>query len=139
MATIIQISNADRNLSSFCKALRAVGLEETLSEKGPFTILGPSNLAFGRLLAMNFEEFLDPAHASELTDLLCNHILVGKTMLTDFRDGQKLKTINGKDVTVAIKNDEVHINGAKILARDRQGTNGVVHLLDAVYTIRAAT
>jgi uncharacterized surface protein with fasciclin (FAS1) repeats len=137
MATILQISNADRNLSSFCKALRAVGLEDTLREKGPFTILGPNNVAFGQLLAMDFDEFLDPVHAAALTDLLCDHILVGKNMLTDFRDGQTLKTIKGKDVIVTIKNNEVHINGARMLARDWQGTNGVVHVLETMYAVRA--
>jgi len=52
--------------------------------------------------------------------------------LKDFRNGQKLKTVNGKDLSITIKDDEVHINGAKILSRDRQGSNGVVHSISSV-------
>jgi uncharacterized surface protein with fasciclin (FAS1) repeats len=33
---------------------------------------------------------------------------------------------------VTVKDDEVYINGAKILARNMQGSNGVVHSVDAV-------
>ena len=35
------------------------------------------------------------------------------------------------DVTVS--DGEVHINGARILARDRQGSNGVIHSIITVY------
>lgn len=52
--------------------------------------------------------------------------------MKDFRDGQKLQTVNGKEVTISVKDGEVRINGAKILAKDRQGSNGVVHSIDAV-------
>jgi len=52
--------------------------------------------------------------------------------MKDLRDGQKLPTVNGKEVSVTVKDGEVRINGAKILARDRQGSNGVVHSIDGV-------
>src|SRR5688572_19542865 len=133
MATILQIANADRNLSSFSKGLKVAGLEDKLNEIGPFTMLGPVNLAFGRLAVTKFEDLLNPAYGNELTNMLSDHILIGKKMLGDFRNGQKLTTLSGKEVTIDVKNGEIFINGAKILARDRQGSNGVLHSIDAVY------
>src|SRR6185436_2962408 len=50
MATILEIANADRNLSIMMKGLKAANLEESLSGIGPFTILAPVNLAFGKLV-----------------------------------------------------------------------------------------
>jgi uncharacterized surface protein with fasciclin (FAS1) repeats len=47
-------------------------------------------------------------------------------------NGQKLKTVNGQELSVTAKDGEVYINGAKILARNMQGSNGVVHSMDAV-------
>jgi uncharacterized surface protein with fasciclin (FAS1) repeats len=135
MATILQIANADKNLSNFSKGLKLSGLEDKLNESGPFTILGPVNLAFGKLGSANLEELFLPANNKKLTDLLSSHILSGKNMLTDFMPGKKLKTINGKEVTVNIKNGEIHINDARILAKDRQGKNGVVHSLDTFFTV----
>ena len=134
MATIMQIANADRNLSSFSRALKMSGLENELNEIGPFTILGPVNLAFERM-APNFEQLLSPENRPKLIDLLSNYVLQGKKMLSDFRDGRKLATINGKEVAVVIKNGEIRVNGARILAKDRQGKNGVIHTLDSVYTL----
>ena len=130
MSTILQIANADRNLSSLVKGLKAAKLEETLSDRGPFTILAPINLAFSSMTPSTFEEMLKPANSDKLSDMLSSHILAEKKLMKDFINGQKLKTINGKEVNVTVKDGEVRINGAKILARDRQGSNGVVHSVD---------
>jgi uncharacterized surface protein with fasciclin (FAS1) repeats len=134
MSTILQIANADRNLSALTNGLKAANLEETLNGIGPFTILAPVNLAFGNLAAPDtFENMVKQSNSnSKLSDLLTYHILTGKKLLKDFRDGQKLQTVNGKELSVTVKDGEVRINGAKILARDRQGSNGVVHSIDAV-------
>jgi uncharacterized surface protein with fasciclin (FAS1) repeats len=134
MSTILQIATADKNLTSLVKGLKAANLEETLSGIGPFTILGPVNLAFGNLIDPDtFDDLVkQTAKNSKLSDLLTYHVLTGKKLVKDFRDGQKLQTVNGKEVTISVKDGEVLINGAKILARDRQGSNGVVHSIDAV-------
>lgn len=132
MSTILQIAGADRNLSSLMKGLKAADLEETLNGRGPFTILAPVNLAFGNLAPAAFQELLKPGNNQKLSDMLSYHILAEKKMVKNFIHGQKLKTINNKEVTVTVKDGEVRINGARILARDRQGSNGVVHSIDAV-------
>lgn len=138
MATIIQISNADRNLSQFSKGIKLAGLEEKLNGFGPFTILGPVNLALERM-AESYENMLQPGNKSRLIDFLSNYILTGKKLLLDFRNNQKIDSLGGNSVTVLVKNGDIHLNGAKILARDRQGSNGVVHLLDTTYTVELST
>lgn len=133
MATILQIANADRNLSTLIKGLKAAALEDSLNGVGPFTILAPINLAFGNMNAASFEDLVKQSgNNSKLADILTYHILKGKKLLRDFRDGQKIATINGKELSITVKDGEVRINGAKILARDRQGSNGVIHSIDAV-------
>jgi uncharacterized surface protein with fasciclin (FAS1) repeats len=134
MSTILEIANADRNLSVLIKGLKAANLEDVLNGTGPFTILAPVNLAFGNLNTPHtFDELLKKSNNnSRLSDILTYHVLTGKKLVRDFRDGQQLPTVNGKDVAVTVKDGEVRINGAKILARDRQGSNGVVHSIDAV-------
>jgi uncharacterized surface protein with fasciclin (FAS1) repeats len=133
MSTILQIANADRNLSTMSKGLKAANLEETLNGIGPFTILAPVNLAFGNLTPDTFDELVKQSNNNtKLSDILTYHVLTGKKLLKDFRNGQKLQTVNGKEVDVTVKDGEVHINGAKILAKDRQGSNGVVHSVDTV-------
>lgn len=134
MSTILQIADADKNLSSLMKGLKAANLEETLNGMGPFTILGPINLALGKLTPDNFEDLVKQKNVNnKLSDMLGNYVLTGKKLMKDFRNGQKLQTVSGKDVEVSVIDGEVRINGAKILAKDRQGSNGVVHCIDSVY------
>lgn len=135
MPTILQIANADRNLSKLIQGLKAANLEDILDGTGPFTILAPVNLAFGNLNPPEtFDNLVDQTKKnSRLSDILTFHVLTGKKLVKDLRDGQKLPTVNGKEVAVTVKDGEVRINGAKILARDRQGSNGVVHSVDTVY------
>ena len=132
MFTVLEITRADINLTKMMAAIRAAGLEEALSGVGPFTILAPVNLAFGNLSPDSMEELLKPGNSEKLADILSYHILAGKKMLRDFTNGYKLKTIHDKDVNVLVKDGEIFINGAKILTRDRQGSNGVVHSVNAV-------
>lgn len=132
MSTILQIANADRSLSSMSKGLKAANMEEALNGKGPFTILAPVNLAFSQLTPPAFEELMKPSNINKLSDLLSCQILAEKRLYKDFTNGQKVKTINGKEMMVTVKDGEVRINGAKILAHDKQGSNGVVHSVDAV-------
>jgi uncharacterized surface protein with fasciclin (FAS1) repeats len=134
MSTILQIANADRNLSSLTKGLKAANLEDTLNGMGPFTILAPVNLAFGNLASPdNYENMVKQGNSNtRLSDILTYHVLTGKKLMRDFRDGQKLQTVNGKELAVTVRDGEVRINGAKILSRDRQGSNGVVHSIDTV-------
>jgi uncharacterized surface protein with fasciclin (FAS1) repeats len=133
MSTILQIANADRNLSTLIKGLKAADLEEILNGVGPFTIFAPVNFAFSKLVAGNsFEELIKDGNKTRLSDIITYHVIAGKKMLRDFIHGQKLKTINGKDIAITVKDGEVCINGAKILAKDRQGSNGIVHSVDTV-------
>jgi len=133
MSTILQIANADRNLSTLIKGLKAADLEEILNGIGPFTIFAPVNFAFSKLdPADSFEDMIRDGNKTRISDIISYHVIAGKKMLRDFINGQKLKTINGKDVAISVKDGEVHINGAKILAKDRQGSNGIVHSVDTV-------
>ena len=134
MSTILEITGADRNLTSMTRGLKAAKMEDILNEQGPYTILAPVNFAFSKLSAAAFEELIKRDTTGRLTDMMSNHILKGKKMMMDFRNGQKLTTINGKELDVTVSNDEVRINGSKILSKDRQGSNGVIHSVDTVNT-----
>jgi uncharacterized surface protein with fasciclin (FAS1) repeats len=132
MSTILELANADRNLSTMMKTLKDTEFQSELTGLGPYTILAPVNLAFGKLTPMSIEELSKPKNTGKLSNILGNHILKEKKLLKDFYNGQKLRTINGNELNVSVTNEEVRINGALILSRDRQGSNGVVHSIDAV-------
>ena len=129
MATISQIANADPNLSLFCRGLKISGLDEQLTQPGAYTVLAPVNLALGNLESLSYEQLMQPVNKEKLISFLSGYIMNQKKMLSSFRNDQELATLAGRPMKVNIKNGDILINGAKILARDRQGSNGVIHLL----------
>ncbi|HRG92284.1 MAG TPA: fasciclin domain-containing protein [Chitinophagaceae bacterium] len=132
MSTIVDVVVADKNLSTMLRGVKAAGLETELSKTGPFTVFAPSEMAFGKLAQGQLTDLLKPENKIELTGLLQQHVVEGKTNFKDFTDGQKLKTLSGKELLVKVINGTVTINGARIQGRDHDASNGVVHSLDAV-------
>ncbi len=132
MSTILEITNTNKSLTSLMKAMKASGLEEVLNGKGPFTIFAPVNIAFSNLPQGSFDDLVKPINKQKLSDIMTFHVIAGKNLVTDLSNGQKLKTVNGQELSVTVSNDEVRINGAKVLAQNMQGSNGVVHSIDAV-------
>jgi len=80
------------------------------------------------------DTLLKPENKIKLADLLNYHIVSGKLNLKDLKDGEKLKTINGKELHVYVKDGHVKIEGAEILNHDLPSSNGVIHSLNAVMT-----
>jgi uncharacterized surface protein with fasciclin (FAS1) repeats len=132
MSTILEITNANKSLTTLMKAMKVSGLEEILNGKGPFTIFAPVNMAFSNLTMESFDDLVKPANKQKLSDIMTFHVIPGKNLVTDLSNGQKLKTVNGQELSVTVSNDEIRINGAKVLAQNMQGSNGVVHSIDAV-------
>ncbi|MBI3140013.1 MAG: fasciclin domain-containing protein [Sphingobacteriales bacterium] len=114
------------------KAIRASGLEDELRAIGPFTLLAPVNLAFGKLSQADLFETLLKQDGSRLRAILSYHIIKGKKMQRDFRTGQKVQTLGGHELQVTTRDGDIYINNARILAKDRQGSNGVVHSIDCI-------
>ena len=112
-------------------AVLAAGLETALSGEGPFTVFAPTDAAFAALPAGTVEALLaDPSGL--LTEILLYHVVGAQALSTDLSDGQKIATLNGKEVTVTINTDGVFINDAQVTVADITTDNGVVHVIDAV-------
>jgi uncharacterized surface protein with fasciclin (FAS1) repeats len=48
------------------------------------------------------------------------------------RDGDKVKTVSGKEFTLGLKGEQITVNGANVTTRDMQARNGVIHAIDKV-------
>ncbi len=129
---IIDIAIGSPDHTTLVTAVTAAGLVETLKGAGPFTIFAPTNAAFAKLPAGTVDGLLKPASKDALTKILTYHVVAGAVKAADLKDGQKVKTLQGEELTVSIKAGKVMINGATVTAADLIGSNGVVHVIDAV-------
>ncbi len=113
-------------------AVKAASLVETLKSAGPFTVFAPTNAAFSALPAGTVDNLLKPEMKADLAGVLTYHVVAGAVKAADLKDGQKIKTVQGGELTVSIKDGKVMINGANVTIADVISSNGVTHVIDAV-------
>ena len=128
MSNITQVVNADKLLKTLKKSVHASDLDQLLSSTGPYTFFAPSDLAFEKLEKGRIEKLMEPQNRSQLAGLLNN----GMISFKDLKDGDKLTTVNGKELLVQEKDGTVSIGDSTILPREAKISNGVIHLADAV-------
>ena len=110
----------------------ASGLNKTLSGTGPFTIFAPSDKAFDSLDKAVVEDLLNPDNKTRLVDVLNVYVVAGKIRLKDLKDGERLKTVNGKELHIKVKEGVVTVDGAAIQGHEIQASNGSLYSLDTV-------
>jgi uncharacterized surface protein with fasciclin (FAS1) repeats len=132
MSNITQLVNVEKNMTTLKKTVFASGLDQVLSGKGPYTVFAPTDIAFAKLDKGILDNLLKPENKMKLTDLLNHHVVEGKINFKDLKDGEKLKTVNGKELLVHVKDGQATVDGAKIQDHDVQATNGIIHSVETV-------
>jgi len=128
---IVGLAVGNENLSTLVAAVKAGGLVETLQGDGPFTVFAPTNEAFAALPAGTLEMLLKPENKDKLVAILTYHVVAGKVLSTDLKEGMQAATVQGSKVTVSLKGG-AKISGANVVAADVMASNGVVHVIDKV-------
>ena len=132
MSNLTQVVNVDKNMKTLKKGVHASDIDQLLSSTGPYTFFAPSDLAFEKLEKGKMEKLLEPQNRAQLADLLNNHIVAGKVSFKELKDGDKLTTVNGKQLVVKEKDGLVQIGEGSVMARELKISNGVMHLVDTV-------
>lgn len=132
MSNITQIVNVDKNLKTLKKSVHASDMDQLLSSTGPYTFFAPTDLAFEKLEKGLMDSLLEPNNRARLADLIKNHVISGKIDFKDLKDGDKLVTVNNKELLVQIKEGVVSIGAALLQPREAKISNGVIHLMDTV-------
>ncbi len=131
-ADIVDLAVSTDFLSTLVAAVKAGDLVDVLKGDGPFTVFAPTNDAFAALPAGTLESLLKPENKDKLVSILTYHVVPGKVMSSDLKNGQKAKTVQGGEITVTLKDGKAMINDATVTAADIEADNGVVHVIDKV-------
>ena len=118
-------------------AVKAAGLVDTLKSPGPFTVFAPTNAAFSKLPAGTVDTLLKPENKATLTKILTYHVVPGRLAAADLKDGMKLKTAEGEQLSVKLQDGKVWIVDAKggtsmVTISNVNQSNGVIHVVDTV-------
>lgn len=102
------------------------GLAPTLSGDAVYTFLVPSDADISKL---------QNEPAQRIRTVLSGHILKGKYLESDFKDGAAIETLAGTKVNVCRKKDHTLVSGVRIEAANTEVKNGVIHKLSGAIKI----
>ncbi len=130
---LIQAAADFGNFKTLTAALTTADLISTLKGAGPYTVFAPTDAAFAKLPKTTVDSLL--ADTEKLKGVLLFHVLPGTVSAHEvglMRDGDRVKTVSGKEFTLGLKGEAITVNGANVTTRDIQARNGVIHAIDKV-------
>ena len=142
--TIVQNAANSKDHTTLVAAVKAAGLVDTLSGKGPFTVFAPTNAAFAKLPAGTVDTLLKPENKGQLTSVLTYHVVPGG--ITAAMIAAKAKANGGVASYTTVQGGMLKFKkmGAGWAVMDDKGdagmitianvmqSNGVIHVIDTV-------
>ena len=139
LENIPSIAQSAGKFNTLLAAVGAAGLADVLSGPGPFTVFAPTDDAFSALPAGTVDSLLKPENKQQLIDILKYHVVSGRVYDNDAVRARRAKTLLGRSVDIGFSADGIRINDAKVVARNVNASNGVIHIIDSVLIPQAMT
>ncbi|HEX5259276.1 MAG TPA: fasciclin domain-containing protein [Sphingomicrobium sp.] len=141
---IVQNAVNSKDHTTLVAAVKAGGLVDTLSGKGPFTVFAPTNEAFAKLPSGTVENLVKPENKATLDKILTYHVVPGRitaqqiaAMAMRHHGTATLKTVEGENLmfrkagaswwVIDAKGDKARITIPNVMQ-----SNGVIHVVDTV-------
>jgi transforming growth factor-beta-induced protein len=138
--TIAQLAIGNPDLSILVQAVTKAGLVDAISDPDAnLTVFAPTNEAFVALLGQLGLASLDDVPVDTLRGILLDHVVGQELDHVDLAarcgwwwgwHGKRTDTLGG--LKLRFSRDGTRVNGAHIVATDVEGSNGTVHVIDAV-------
>ena len=141
---IVQNAVNSKDHTTLVAAVKAAGLVDTLSSKGPFTVFAPTNAAFAKLPAGTVDTLVMPENKATLTSILTYHVVPGRitagqiaSMAARHHGTATLKTVQGESLKFRKAGRGWQVIDAKggtarITIANVMQSNGVIHVVDSV-------
>lgn len=147
---IVQLAQANPNLSRLVEAVTQAGLGATLSGAGTFTVFAPTNAAFdaSNITSAYIAAQVSVAQKEALKQILLNHVLgatyTSTQLTTNYYKTLAIGTASATNkLSMYVSNtpaagvlinggSATGFNGGKVSTADAVATNGIVHIVDGV-------
>ena len=141
---IVENAVNSKDHTTLVAAVKAAGLVETLSGKGPFTVFAPTNEAFAKLPKGTVETLLKPENKDKLVKILTCHVVAADAMssaidkmIKDDGGTHDVKTVGGCILKAKEKGGKITLTDEKggvahVTIADVKQSNGVIHVVDHV-------
>ncbi|MEP6945419.1 MAG: fasciclin domain-containing protein [Acidobacteriota bacterium] len=141
---IVENAVNSKDHTTLVAAVKAAGLVDTLSSKGPFTVFAPVNSAFDALPAGTVDMLLKPENKAMLVKILTYHVVAGNMSSKDIAKAIKkgngtatLTTVEGGKLMASMEGNTLVLTDEKggksrVTIADVKQSNGVIHVVDTV-------
>ncbi len=141
---IVENAVNSKDHTTLVAAVKAAGLVDTLSGKGPFTVFAPTNAAFAKLPAGTVENLVKPENKATLTKILTCHVVAANAlssainkMIADDQGNHPVKTVGGCVLQAKKSGNRITLTDEKggvatVTIADVRQSNGVIHVIDSV-------
>lgn len=134
LGNIVEVATDAGDFTTLVAALEATGLDSTLAdEDGTFTVFAPTDDAFAALGQDTIDALL--GDTDTLSDILLYHVISGQAVDAETAlslAGTTVEMANGDIVALTLRDGELFVNGAQVVATDVEASNGIIHVIDAV-------
>lgn len=114
---------------TFTRLLEGTQLEKELRSNKCYTLFAPTDVAFVDVPNKILNQLLRAESQEILANVLSYHAVPGKVMSAELKDLSKARTAYGEDLIVS-NEDEIRIDGARLIQTDIEACNGVIHGID---------
>jgi uncharacterized surface protein with fasciclin (FAS1) repeats len=129
----ISTLGANGPLSTMAAAVDALGLADLLAADGYLTIFAPTDAAFRRLPADCVDDFL--ASSENYSAAFRQHIAPGKILAAELSQLKSIRNVLSEELLIETRAGLL-VNDARIIQHDILRSNGVIHIIDRVLTIK---
>jgi uncharacterized surface protein with fasciclin (FAS1) repeats len=140
LRSIEQILAEDARFETLRAAIQAADLGSLLGVQnpGPWTLLAPSNAAFGAIPDETLKTLLGDRPA--LTAVLGAHVLPTRIRREEMLAQGSARNLPGTgNVRFALDSGVITVEGARIQVADIEASNGIIHVIDRVLPAPTAT
>ena len=130
--TIPEVADAASSFNTLLTAVTEADLAEVLASEGPFTVLAPTDEAFGQLPRGTVASLLEPENRESLQQILKYHVIQGRLYSDDFFRNRSVRTLAGTRVKLSFTDGAFKVNATEVVAPDVAASNGVIHVINQV-------
>jgi uncharacterized surface protein with fasciclin (FAS1) repeats len=131
---IVEVASSLEDFSTLVVALQATELDAVLADESQtFTVFAPTDAAFALLGQDTIDALL--ADTEALSNILLYHVIAGQAIDAETAISLApviLETANLDSVAVTSREDGLFVNNAKVVIRDVEASNGIIHAIDVV-------
>ena len=135
---LIETIAKEDKFSMFARLMGTSGANALFSAGGDFTVLAPTNDAFGKFDDTALSALIMEPSQPSLKKLLSYHVLPGKLFAANLASSHSQTAVTGEELTMS-DSGGLKINGAGVQARNIEATNGVIHQIDTVLNPSASS